>query len=95
MCASRFMLTYTYSRDTQRAFKLHKLEDDERVTLTDDQSIDIQDSLFEDESEITSGCIKNKAYKALIVDSGCLDWSNDQLIDKYEQRTYGLLKRKA
>ena len=31
----------------------------------------------------------------MIFDSGCLDRSNDQLIDKYEQWIYGLLKRKA
>ena len=73
MCASRLMLTYTYSRDTQRAFKLHKLEDDERVTLTEVESIDIRDSLFEYEPKIASRCIKNKAYKALIVDPGCFD----------------------
>ena len=70
MCASRLILIYTYSMNAHRTFKLRKLQDDERVTLKDDESINIQDSQFEDEAEFASGSIKNKAYKALIVVQG-------------------------
>ena len=41
-------------------------------------------SRFADEPlNISEDNIQNKPYKTLIVDTGCLDWSNYQLIDKY------------